>query len=153
MIDTLTIFQLTITIVLCIVTCLNYKVNAKKLHLEIYEKRFNVYVTILKYYNEVTSSNGASQETILDFLLKKEEAYFLFCDNKSIYKKLNDIHDLSSVIDLNYCSLHTADGTNESKISYGKRRREALKHFNTLINELKTDMTPFLNFKNVRTFD
>ncbi len=51
--------------------------NRNKLRLDLYTKRFEVYLSVLKFYQELIE-NGSSKETHLDFIAKKESAKFLF---------------------------------------------------------------------------
>ncbi|EGR1171067.1 hypothetical protein CGJ07_21530 [Vibrio parahaemolyticus] len=68
--------------------------NRQKLKLDLYNKRFEVYTTTLKFYQELIG-DGVTSETHKDFIEKKEAAKFLFSEDASIYELLNELHEKS----------------------------------------------------------
>ena len=66
--------------------------NRKKLKLDLYNKRFEVYSVALEFYQELTG-NGASTDLVRKFIKKKEAAQFLFSEDPSIYSLLNEMHE------------------------------------------------------------
>lgn len=70
------------------------RINAKKLKLDLYNKRFEVYADALKFYQELISGE-ISKETHLKFINSKEAAIFLFSDDPDIYQTLDEMHSQS----------------------------------------------------------
>ncbi len=65
--------------------------NKKKLKLDLYHKRFDIYSVALKFYSEVVVSK-ITQETHRDFIEAKNASSFLFSKDPSIPELLNEMH-------------------------------------------------------------
>jgi len=70
------------------------KINSKKLTLDLYNKRFEIYTDAIKFHQELISGE-ISKETHLKFINSKEASYFLFSNDPEIYKILDDMHSQS----------------------------------------------------------
>lgn len=71
--------------------------NRQKLKLDLYNKRFEIYTTTLKFYQEIIS-NSLTSETHKDFIEKKEAAKFLFSEDASIYELLDELNENSLIV-------------------------------------------------------
>ena len=67
------------------------RINDRKLRLDLYNKRFEIYTDTLKFYQELIGEE-LTKETHLKFVNSKEAALFLFSSDPEIYKILDEIH-------------------------------------------------------------
>lgn len=88
------ILPTTITLFLAYIAYQQMQINKKKLKLELYNKRFEVYTDTLKFYQELIGEE-ITKETHLKFINSKEAALFLFSRDPEIYKILDEIHSNS----------------------------------------------------------
>ncbi|MCE9968898.1 hypothetical protein LZ620_07735 [Aeromonas salmonicida] len=83
------------TIILGIITAsvayIQLKVSSAKIKLELYNKRFNIYITTLDYYVSIYKGNSESvDESSLKFIKSFRESKFLFDEDSGIHEILID---------------------------------------------------------------
>ena len=134
-----------ISVILGFIAYQQMRINRNKLKLDLYNKRFEVYLSALSFYQEVTS-DGPSKECHRDFINKKESAYFLFSKNKIIYDLLNKMHNESFKIS----AFRTgADELRDSPDVLRKAREDsqnALSWFHGVVDLLREEMKSYLSF-------
>ena len=101
--DTLTLIISITAIAISAVTFLvaysQMKIASTKIKLDLYHKRFNVFVTALDYYQAtIYKSHKEIKEQSIEFVKSYRESQFLFDDNDGIYETLNKILQNGSVI-------------------------------------------------------
>ncbi|MFQ3193963.1 MAG: hypothetical protein ACI9N3_000775 [Colwellia sp.] len=119
--------------------------NRNKLKLDLYNKRFEIYTSALKFYQELMVE-GTSSETHKDFINKKEAAKFLFSKDTSIYTLLDEMHDKSFKI--NHFKSKSLELANNSKAFdlASKNSHDAVMWFEPAIKNLRAKLEPFLSF-------
>ncbi|RDV27930.1 hypothetical protein DXV75_02865 [Alteromonas aestuariivivens] len=140
-----TLLPIFISVILGVIAYQQMLINRNKLKLDLYNKRFEVYLSALTFYQEVTS-DGPSKECHRDFINKKESAYFLFSKNQKIYELLNKMHSESFKISAYRTG---ADQLKDSPDVLRKAREDsqnALSWFNGVVDLLREEMKSYLSF-------
>jgi hypothetical protein len=118
--------------------------NRNKLKLDLYNKRFEVYTSALKFYQELMAE-GTSFKTHKDFINHKEAAKFLFSKDESIYSLLEEMHEKSFKINhFKNDSLELAHDIEAFDLA-SKNSHEALIWFQPSIKDLSKKLEPFLS--------
>lgn len=95
------IIAIPISVFLAYVAWEQLNTNRKKLKLDLYNKRFEIYLITLKYYQELMDlepGEEVEKEIQRDFIRGKEAAYYLFSKTPEIYKLLLGITASSAQI-------------------------------------------------------
>lgn len=91
-------YQLIITFIFSIVaagfTYAQWSINKSKLRLDLYNRRFDVYLKMLDYYFSYTNKKKDNDYEYIDecriaFIKVYRESLFLFGEESDVYKKLN----------------------------------------------------------------
>jgi len=114
--------------------------NRKKLKLDLYNKRFEVYSVTLEFYQELIGE-GASTSLVRKFIEKKEVAKFLFYEDPSIYSLLNEMHDKSFKIN----AANNNRNSPEVRSLLAQEAVDAANWFSPAIKRLSEKMEIFLN--------
>lgn len=121
------------------------RTNRNKLKLDLYNKRFDIYSSALKFYQEITAGES-SKTTRIHFIIHKESARFLFSNTPKIYNILDGMHEKSFVI------ISFKENSSELKNSPDaftkamNESNEALKWFGGIMPELNKEMGKYLRF-------
>lgn len=84
-----------ISVFLAYIAWAQLNTNRKKLKLDLYNKRFEVYLETLKYYQELMDlgpNKAINREIQRSFIREKEAAYYLFSETPEIYQLLLGIN-------------------------------------------------------------
>jgi len=114
--------------------------NRKKLRLELYHKRFEVYSITLKFHQELMDEAGLAKGTHREFIEAKQSSKFLFHPEDGIYSSLEEINKKSFIVKAFKLS------TEVNNIKSCEDSQEAM---NSIINEvdaLDGKMSKYLNF-------
>lgn len=90
-----------ISIFLAYIAWQQLNTNRKKLKLDLYNKRFEIYLETLKYYQELMDlgpNKEIDREIQRSFIRGKEAAYYLFSETPEIYQLLLGINAAASQI-------------------------------------------------------
>jgi hypothetical protein len=118
-------------------------INARKLNLDLYHKRFSVYTDTLRFYQELRGKE-VNQEIHRAFIISKEASKFLFSKDPSIYELLDLMHSQSFKITGYKHQEKEVKGTPQY-VESSKDSLETLFWFDKQITELRTKMEPYLN--------
>ena len=124
------------------------RINEKKLKLDLYNKRFEVYSYTLKFQHELID-NQLTSETRRKFIELKQASKFLFSLDDKIYESLNEIHNKSFKITGFRNESEKLKNHPESK----KARQECEEALNWIINEiniLDVKLSKYLNLGQIR---
>lgn len=117
--------------------------NRKKLKLDLYNKRFEVYSVALEFYHELTGQ-GASTDLVRKFIEKKEAAQFLFSEDPSIYSLLNEMHEKSFRINVVKKNRNDLENGPEVTGKLAQGALDAANWFGPAIEKLSEKMGMFL---------
>jgi hypothetical protein len=116
-------------------------VNEGKFRLDLYNKRFDIYVRTIRFY-EVYHKPEDENFTSLhrDFILGSRESQFLFSPGSGIYNLLYQLNEDSFEIK------RWKDLPAEEQTKNMEKRSEAIKRWNVSMPELEAQMAEYLNF-------
>ncbi|WP_105199497.1 hypothetical protein [Pseudoalteromonas sp. T1lg10] len=137
------VFAIILALVLAYVAYQQMVINRDKLRLDLYNKRFDVYTTTLKFYQELIS-DGVSSETHKSFIEQKEAAKFLFSQNPSIYLLLDELHEKSFKVKA-YKENKEFKNSPELYAELVKESNNVVTWSNHAIKELSKKLEPYLN--------
>jgi hypothetical protein len=114
-----------------------YKLEKDKVKLELYNKRYNIYLKLRKFIALVINKGTCDEDDLLKFLSYKKEADFLFNDSiliylETVYKKGVDIMNRG-----------------ESTTITPEKMGEILKWFGDQFEESTKKFAPYLDFSNL----
>lgn len=69
---------------------LAYKINEGKLKLDLYNRRFNVYISAVEYYLATNADKDTQQQARLNFTKHFRESVFLFGKDSEVYSLLQE---------------------------------------------------------------
>lgn len=134
-----------------------YRLAAQKLRLDLYNRRFDIYVAALNFYqaligSDITDACDAFDVKHLAFIKAFREAQFLFRSGSGVYEVLDDYHKHAmriifrkeSVNDKAYMS------SPEAVIKGSTELQESLEIINNGITKLEKALGPYLNFHKAR---
>jgi hypothetical protein len=130
-----------------IVALFSLAVSAEKFRLDLYNKRFEIYVRTVKFYQILIRSRekderfSALQE---DFIFACRESKFLFNPKSGVYDLLNKLNNASFKI----IGLHDMPKglPPDHVIANDKQIHEALMLWNSSMEALEDLMAPYLNY-------
>lgn len=117
-------------------------INKRRLNLDLYNKRFLVYIDTLRFY-QALAEEEVSQETHRDFIASKEASRFLFSKDPSIFELLNLMHTESFKI-IGF-KRHGKELSETSFINSFNDSQEVFFWFDGQLAELKRKMSPYLD--------
>jgi hypothetical protein len=124
-------------------------ISEEKFRLDLYNKRFDIYVRTVKFYQALMKSKEAKDDPAFaplqaDFILACRESKFVFGPDSGIYDLLNRLNTASFKI----LGLHDMPkGLPPEQILQNQRElSDALMLWNTRIEPLEDLMAPYLNY-------
>lgn len=137
---------------------LQWKTNKEKLRLDLYNRRFEIYVRTLEFYAALsdykpTDNQKEFQEIRLSFFKSYREAQFLFDENSGIYKMLLRLHRISfKITGFKEDGKTLADsGCHEELTKMNEEAHDNMMMFAIYIEELEKAISPYLNFHKIAT--
>lgn len=129
-----------------------YYINKRRLNLDLYDKRFSIYVIIKKFLMTLMEKGGTSHNELVDFDLETKSAKFIFEDdiNKKItdiIKKAEESNQIREKLEPYY-----SGGKLKDDESYKVLSSKKLELFDWFLNErqnLENSFLKYLNFKNI----
>lgn len=120
------------------------RVNSKKLKLDLYNKRFEIYIDAVRFHQEIISGN-LSNETHLKFINSKEASYFLFSDDSEIYKTLDELYSQSFKVTGAKQAAPQLQGSPEVLLKMHYDAQHALSINGKLLNDLQLKLKKYLS--------
>jgi hypothetical protein len=120
------------------------RINSKKLKLDLYNKRFEIYTDTIRFYQELISGE-ISKETHLKFINSKEASYFLFSNDSKIYKILDDMHSQSFKVTGIKQAAPQLKGSPEVLLKMNSDAQSALMLNGKLLKELQLKFKKYLS--------
>jgi len=116
----------------------------KKLKLDLYKKRFEIYTDTLKFQQELVNSqpNDKAQKK---FFVSKESSYHLFSDNREIYRLLDRMYSESFKVTDYKNACNKMEGSPKDKMEMSQDSQNALTWFNQQIPKLRKMMGEYLD--------
>lgn len=76
-----------------------YKVSRDKIKLDLYQKRFQVYQNVVRYFNLITNtpggmSTGELEKVAYEFFVSTREAQFLFDKRDNIFSTMKELREI-----------------------------------------------------------
>ena len=126
-----------------------YRVNRKKLQLDLYEKRYGVYRALRELLSVCLQNYNVSNAELFKFLAGTNESEFLFKDEVSkylleVYRKANELH--SSAFQLEGNALPV--GPEREKVVV--QQRAVFDWLEKQLDVAKKMFAPYLDFRNIR---
>ncbi|MBE9490987.1 MAG: hypothetical protein IMY67_11875 [Bacteroidetes bacterium] len=118
--------------------------NKNKFKLDLYNKRFEIYTDTLKFYQELMTEE-VTKSTHMNFINSKEASMFLFSQEPSIYKLLEQMHSESFKIIGFKKHGKELSGSPEQFIKSNDNAQKTLQWFNDQMPILRNKMKIFLN--------
>ena len=133
-----------------LVSLLSFSIASERLRLDLYNKRFDIYVRTVKMYQALMKSNEdeISDSLLADFILASREAQFLFGRNSGVYALLIRLNAASFTI-INTPKI-LKDLPSEQKLQNYNEFTNALKLWNESIEPLEGSRIP--SFTRTRRF-
>ncbi|MEE1868212.1 hypothetical protein [Pseudomonas auratipiscis] len=126
------------------------KIASAKVKLDLYNKRFNVYLSALEYYQSVWGKNdGELKIKAAEFIKCYRESQFLFSEKDGLYKTLTSIKDAGGVIAL-YQEMIAEGKQGDAMHSLHEKSVDAREKMGKAIQILEQQMAKYINFKVVR---
>jgi hypothetical protein len=139
-----------IAVIVAYIALMQYKTNRDRLRLELYEKRFSVYEGLKDLLNKITISFVVTDEDLREFMIKTNEAEFLF--EEDIVQYLKEIHDKGIKLYSYNCQTHKS----KPPPPFPKTPEEIVEISNWLQEQLKESkhkFSKYMKFKtNIRSF-
>jgi hypothetical protein len=143
-------FPTLISLVALAISTFSYFVAPERFRLDLHNKRFDIYVRTVKFYqallsSEVGMADGRSFVALrADFIIAVKESRFLFSPESGVYDLLNRLNSASITIT---GSRDLPKGLPpETIIQNQKKFSEALILWNSSIETLEDLMAPYLNY-------
>jgi hypothetical protein len=137
-----------------VVALFSLTVSAEKFRLDLFSRRFDIYVRTVKFYQALMRDKETADEGTLtalqaDFILAVRESQFLFAPESGVYDLLNRLSTASFKIT---GSRELPKGLSpEQVIENQKQFSDALVLWNSSIEPLEAKMAPYLNYHYVST--
>ncbi|CAI3949893.1 unnamed protein product [Commensalibacter communis] len=141
-----------IGMITCIIAYSQMKIASAKVKLDLYERRFNIYVTALNCYRALYKKQPEEIAKYTYELMKScREAQFLFKEDDVIYEILTKMHRNGGIIE-GYRE-YISQNANRSKVNsdiFHKDSVNALREFEKNLMDLETKIKPYIQFENVK---
>jgi hypothetical protein len=137
------------SLVALIVAAFSFFVASERFRLDLYNKRFDIYVRTVRFYQALMTSNQDDEdETVAalrkDFIIATRESQFLFSPESGIYDLLNRLNSDSFKIT---GQKDMPKGLPVEQILANQEQFSgALTRWNTSIEPLEAMMSPYLNY-------
>lgn len=138
-----------LSLVALVVAAFSFFVASERFRLDLYNKRFDIYVRTVKFYQELMKSErNDDDETFAalrkDFILASRESQFLFSPESGVHDLLSQLNtDSFKITGLKQMPKGLPqDQTMENQRQFS----EALKRWNSSIEPLEAMMAPYLNY-------
>jgi hypothetical protein len=127
------------------------KIASAKVRLDLYNKRFNVYLSALEYYQAMwKQTDDDLKQKGAEFIKCYRESLFLFSTKDGVYETLTKIKNSGSVVS-NYENLKQADsGINSHGPNMDilhKKSVEAREKIGNDLQELEKQLEKYINFR------
>jgi hypothetical protein len=124
------------------------KIASAKVKLDLYNKRFNVYLATLECYQEIYGKDIVKYELKYDEFVKcYREAQFLFDKKDQIFEALGRIMKHSG--DILVCDKKIRVSDEEAAIILNQKREEARLAFGNELMSLEKQLAKYISFKTV----
>lgn len=129
------------------------KIASAKTKLDLYNKRFAIYIASLDYYHALWhESNAVAQEKSIAQSKGYREALFLFNEKDDVYKTLGEIQSKGASVRSYAKQIAELEGKEGSEAAselgrYRGKRTSALGEMDTLLENLENELKPYLRFK------
>jgi hypothetical protein len=138
----------TMSILAFVVACFALWVSAEKLRLNLYNKRFDIYLRTLKFQQalfRMGKEDGVFDTLQADFMIASRESKFLFSPESGVYDQLRKLHEASLTI----MQKIPKDLLPQNKLEHEEKRSAALVlWFGPGLEKLEDLMAHDLNFHN-----
>jgi hypothetical protein len=136
-----------ISLLALIVSTFSFFVASERFRLDLYNKRFEIYLRTVKYYQALMKSKDNDEETVAaleSFIIASREAQFLFSPESGVYQLLWNLNKASGII----TGLRTLpDGLSaEERLSFHQQRTDAMMLWTRSMEPLEALMAPYLNY-------
>lgn len=139
------IFPIISTSFLVYIAYQQMKTNKEKLKNDLYDKRFDIFIVALKFYQEVIYEEMLSPQTESDFILSKNSARFLFSKDPAIGEMMEEMHKKSfPVRNFKKNSQKLSKLDSEQFKDVFDKNEKARKWFDSQIQLIKEKMHKFL---------
>jgi hypothetical protein len=135
----------TISLLALVVALFSLFVSTEKFRLDLYNKRFDIYVRTVKFYQALMhEEDGTFAALQADFVIASRESKFLFSPESGVYNLLNRLNSASFTI-IGRRSLPKGLPPEEI-VKIDKRFTDALDLWNSSMEPLEDLMAPYLNY-------
>jgi hypothetical protein len=139
---------------LVFIVALRQSLTAKeKLRLDLYNRRFDVYLKAFNYAAELERWDGSKQqrELAMEFVKAQRESSFLFKQDSGITPLLKEIHDRAIYITHRQeMNASMKEMTPDERKNMQQHYFDSLKLIGTMPERLTNIMMPYLYFDNIR---
>jgi hypothetical protein len=139
-----------VSLVALAISIFSLLVASERFRLDLYNKRFDIYMRTVKFYQALMRSKEAKDDGIFaklqaDFIIASRESKFLFSPGSGVYNLLSRLNMASFKI-TGSRDLPKEGLPPEVVISLNKEFQDALKLWNSSIEPLEDLMAPYLNY-------
>lgn len=146
----MTVFTTLISFFALIVAGFSFLVASERFRLDLYNKRYDIYVRTVKFYwvlmrsEEVVAQLGNFEQLRADFILASRESRFLFPPESGVPQLLDQLNNASFTITGSRASAKglPTDQIIENQKQFG----EAMRLWNESLVPLEDLMAPYLNY-------
>lgn len=134
-----------ISLVALAVALFSLFVSAEKFRLDLYNKRFDIYIRTVKFYQAMMKQEKGTFDALqADFIIASRESKFLFSPESGVYDLLSRLNNASFTI-IGRRSLPEGIPPEEI-LKIDKRFTDALDLWNSSMEPLEDLMAPYLNY-------
>jgi hypothetical protein len=143
----------TTTVALCVarISWRQWFTNKEKLRLDLYEKRFGVYMRVLDLFQALILWDGSAEQKALTvpFIKAHLESRFLFPESSGIHAYLSEFRDHAFRI-MNFDQLKSLGASDRQLyMKYTNERLESATWILSSMEPLEKKLAPYLNFHEI----
>lgn len=143
----------TTVVAICVafISFLQWKTNARKLRLDLYEKRFQIYLRVLAFYQQIIVWENREHQIALQepFIAAFRESLFMFPPKSRVYDLLSEFHQRAFFITKFTQMMEGLQGMNKERIEQSNKRTEHVNWLLGSMTEIEERMKPYLKFHSV----
>jgi hypothetical protein len=139
------------TLVAIWVAWINYfqwKTNREKLRLDLYEKRFQIYLRVLAFFQQIIVWEDREDQVALQepFFAAFRESQFMFPSKSRVFDLLSEFHERSFFVVKFTEARKALDGMPREQRDLSHKRTENVNWLLESMGNIEKGMLPYLNF-------
>lgn len=128
-----------------------WKTNAEKLRFDLYERRFQIYLRVLDFYQELIGWHDDPEQVARQqpFIAAFRESRFMFPPESGVYDLLKEFFNHSFFIVKHSETVQAMQGMSKEIAQLALKRADHAGWILNSISEIENKMAPYMNFHSV----